>query len=160
MDISKSFLQEPSFSAGLIPTVTYRYYLANSDSADSGKKIVFHELTAQLRFGGDRIAQYGPHYIAQGLDVGQQTGVDLSFQIPRWVLDRIEAVRNGDPSITVQIDLVYSVTDTQNRLTFLHTNHHIDLKLSERVWSTWLACLGYSDFWMVEIPRPKITGYL
>ena len=159
MDISKSFLQEPSFSAGVIPTATLRYVLSNADAGDNGKQIVYHELTAQLRFRGERIAHFGPHYVAQRLDVGQQANVDLSFQVPRWVLDRIEAVRIGDPPVDVQIDLVYSVIDQQSRATFLHTNQYIDLKLSERKWSEWLGKLGYSDFWLVEIPRPKISGY-
>lgn len=159
MDISKSFVQEPSFSTGLIPTVSFRYYLQNSDSAESGKRLVLHELTSEMRWGGNRIAVSGPHYLAQAVDGGQQTSVDFSFQMPRWVLDRIEAVRNGDPSVNLQIDLVYSVTDQQNRTTFLHTNQYIDLKLSALRWSDWLAKLGYSDYWIVEVPRPKLSGY-
>jgi hypothetical protein len=159
VDISKSFLQDPSFSTAVIPTVTLRYYLSNSDSSDAGKQIVYHELTGQLRYAGDRIAQSGPHYIAQVVEAGRQTSADLSFQVPRWVLDRVESARNGDPPVTVQIDLVYSVVDQQDRVTLLHTNQYIDLKLSERKWSDWLAKLGYMDFWLVEILRPRISGY-
>lgn len=159
MDISKSFLQDPSFSLGYVPTVVFRYYLQNSDSADSGKRIVLHQLASELRWGGQRVAISGPHFIEQGVEGAQQTALDFSFQLPRWAIDRMEAIRIGDPPITVQVDLVYSVTDQQNRTTFLHANQFIDLKLSALKWSDWLEKLGYSDYWVVEVPRPKIAGY-
>ena len=155
----KSFVQDPSFNSGFIPTVAFRYYLQNSDSNDNGKRLILLELAAELRWSGHRIALSGPHLLAQGIDGGQQTAVDLTFQMPRWVVDRIEAVRNGDPSVNLQVDVVYSLTDAQNRTIFLHANQSIDLKLSERKWAEWLANLSYSDYWVVEIPRPKIAGY-
>ena len=132
---------------------------SSSHSNDNGKRLILLELAAELRWSGHRIALSGPHLLAQGIDGGQQTAVDLTFQMPRWVVDRIEAVRNGDPSVNLQVDVVYSLTDAQNRTIFLHANQSIDLKLSERKWAEWLANLSYSDYWVVEIPRPKIAGY-
>ena len=159
MDISKSFVQDPSFNSGFIPTVAFRYYLQNSDSNDNGKRLILLELAAELRWSGHRIALSGPHLLAQGIDGGQQTAVDLTFQMPRWVVDRIERYATATRRSTSRsMSSTRSPTPRTGRYSSTRTKS-IDLKLSERKWAEWLANLSYSDYWVVEIPRPKIAGY-
>lgn len=159
VDISKSFVQGPEFSTGFIPEAKFQYYLQNSDSAENGRKLVFHELTAELRWVGHRISLSGPHFLTQGVEGGQQVGVHLAFQLPRWVVDRVEAVRDGDPTVNIQIELVYSMIDSMNRTVFLRATQNIDLKLSALKWGEWLAKLGHLDFWIVEVSRPRVVGH-
>lgn len=95
MDISKSFLQDPTVSVGVTPKVNLLYIRSQSDSTTARNRVVYHQLTAHLDYGDDRIAEFGPSYIEQAVGVGQQTHDDLSFQVSRWVLDRIKAPRVG-----------------------------------------------------------------